>query len=65
MIGCKSGILDRISRSQAGVGQGSPLYETHDCVKEISTWAQEYFLKLHTVFKQGCWNKVVQGSAEK
>lgn len=49
----------------AGVGQGSPLRETHDCVKEISTWAQEYFLKLHTVFKQGCWNRVVEGSAEK
>lgn len=49
----------------AGVGQGSPLRETHDCVKEISTWAQEYFLKLHTVFKHGCWNRVVEGSAEK
>lgn len=52
MIGYGSGILERPSHSQARMGRGSPLCETHGCIKDINTLAQEHFVKQLTQLTQ-------------
>ena len=50
MIGFESRVLERLSRTQARVGRGSPLCETHDCVKDIYTFANDCILSLFTFY---------------
>ena len=40
------GILERLCCLQAGMGWGSPLCETHDCIKDVTTWTQKHFVTL-------------------
>lgn len=41
MTGDERGILERLRLSQARMGRGSALGETHGCVKDVTTWALE------------------------
>lgn len=41
-----TGILERLSQSQARVGRGSLHYGACDWVKDITTWAKEHIAKL-------------------
>lgn len=41
----KSSIPERLSCTQARMGQGLPLCETNDCVKDITTCAQKHCLE--------------------
>ena len=52
MIGHERRILEKLCHSQARLGRGSTLCETHDCIKEITNWAQEHFIKLLSVKKK-------------
>ena len=48
----RKSILERLSVSQAGMGRGSPLCETHDCIKGITTptfVGERGFLCIHSV----------------
>ena len=47
MIGYKRGILERLSLSQARMGQGSPLCETHDCIKDITNYPHKTTIHKH------------------
>lgn len=45
MIEYVRGILERLCQSQARMWQDSPPCQTHVCIKYITTWAQDYFIK--------------------
>lgn len=42
MIGYERGVLQRLGHSPARLGRGFP----HDCMKDITTWAREHFVKV-------------------
>ena len=46
MISYERGILQMPLCSQARMEPGSLLCKTHECINEITTWAQEHIVKL-------------------
>ena len=50
MISYERGILQMPLCSQARMEPGSLLCKTHECINEITTWAQEHIVKLFFFF---------------